>query len=325
MAEGVCIVGLKIIGTGRMLPLKGIANTQLAAMVDTSDEWITTRTGIKNRYVCTTESLTDLAEGAARKALDNAGLSAAEIDMIICPTLAGDYAMPSLACCVAQRLGVACNAFDINAACSGFVYGLEVAQHFLASGKYRNILIVSADMMSRLIDWSDRSTCVLFGDGAAACVVTVGNAVKYIHNKAEPKWELLYSNSREGNSPFAPSSSDGGFVQMQGQEVYEFAVRAIPREITTALAAVGMETSEVKYFLLHQANSRIINAARAKLKQPGEKFPVNIDRYANTTAATIPILLDEMLEEGKISKGDTLVLVGFGAGMTIGTCVMEWE
>jgi len=318
-------LGLKIIGTGRVLPSKAVSNDELAVMIDTNDEWITTRTGIKNRYICTTETLTDLAESASRMALGKANLSASEIDMIICPTLGGDYVMPSLACCVAQRLGIACNAFDINAACSGFVYGLEIAENFLSSGKYRNILIVSADIISRLVDWRDRSTCVLFGDGAAACVVTQGDAVKYICNKSEPKTELLYAKSRDGNNPFTSQTADGGYVNMQGQEVYEFAVRAVEREILDALDTVQMQAADVNFFLLHQANSRIIKAVKSKMKLSAEKFPINIDRYANTTAATIPILLDEMLEDGKIAPGDVLVLVGFGAGMTIGTSVIVWE
>ncbi|MCL1878653.1 MAG: ketoacyl-ACP synthase III [Defluviitaleaceae bacterium] len=313
---------IKIIGTGRKLPTRAVPNDELAAMVDTSDDWIVSRTGIKNRYVCTEENLTDLAESAARIAIKNARISMQDIEMIICPTIAGDFSFPSLACCVAERLGVKCPAFDINAACSGFIYGMEIAEAFIS--KYKNILIVGADMMSRLVDWNDRATCVLFGDGAGACVVTKGNALKYIRSNSAPDAKMLYAKSRAGNSPFSKDGTSG-FTAMNGQDVYKFAVLSVAEEIKTALAELKLTASDINHFLLHQANSRIIDGVRTRLKQPPEKFPVNIDKYANTTAATIPILLDEMLEEGKINSGDTLMLVGFGAGMTTGTCVMVWE
>ena len=308
-----------------MLPQKAVANDILANILDTSDEWITTRTGIKNRYVCTNESLTDIAEGAARIALEKAGIEANNIDLIICPTLAGDFVFPSLACCLAERLGVKCPAFDVNAACSGFIYGLEIAEALLTSGRYKHILIVGADMMSRLVDWNDRATCVLFGDGAGACVVTLSNTIKYIKTSADPKCEMLYAKIRNRNNPFTTSVESDDYVHMQGQDVYEFAVKAVAKEIREALAATNMNAADVNYFVLHQANSRIVDSIRKRLKQPIEKFPINIHNYANTTAATIPILLDEMIKEGEVKLGDILVMVGFGAGMTTGTCVMVWE
>ncbi|MCL2456240.1 MAG: ketoacyl-ACP synthase III [Defluviitaleaceae bacterium] len=314
---------MKIIGTGKKLPSRSVSNDELAAMVDTSDEWIFSRTGIKNRFVCTNENLTDLAESAARIALEKARLSPQKIELIICPTIAGDFSFPSLACCVAQRLGINCPAFDINAACSGFIYALEIAESLIS--KYKNILIVGADMMSRLIDWNDRATCVLFGDGAGACVVTQGNALKYIRNNAEPNREMLFAKSHAGNNPFSREKNENGFTVMQGQDVYKFAVKAVGEEINFALEKLNLRADEINFFLLHQANSRIIDGIRARLKQPQEKFPMNIEKYANTTAATIPILLDEMLDEKKIKTGDKIICVGFGAGMTTGTCVFEWE
>ncbi|MCL1846097.1 MAG: ketoacyl-ACP synthase III [Defluviitaleaceae bacterium] len=314
---------IKIIGTGRKLPMRSVLNSELAEMVDTGDEWITSRTGIKNRYVCTEENLTDLAEGAARAALENALISAQEIEMIICATIAGDFSFPSLACCVAERLGIKCPAFDINAACSGFIYGLEIAEAFIS--KYTNILIIGADMMSRLIDWNDRATCVLFGDGAGACVVTRGDALKYIQSNAAPDTGMLYAKSRSGNSPFSNEKPDAGFAVMQGQDVYKFAVMSVAEEINLALAELNLSAANIDHFVLHQANSRIVDGVRSRLKQPPEKFPTNIAEYANTTAATIPILLDEMIEENRIKSGDTVMMVGFGAGMTTGTCVMVWQ
>ena len=318
-------MGLKIIGTGSMLPKKLVTNDELSAIVDTSDDWIAARTGIKSRYICTTENLTDLAEGAARAALEKTKFTAKDIEMIICPTLGGDFVFPSLACCLAERLGVKCPAVDINAACSGFVYGLEMAEGLLATGRYENILIVSADIMSRLLDWSDRATCVLFGDGAGACMVTTGNAIKYLRTTTDPKTGMLYAKAKNKNNPFVIHLPENEYVHMQGQDVYEFAVRAVTKEILTALSAINMDASNVRYFILHQANNRIIDAVRMRIKQPSEKFPVNIDRCANTTAATIPILLDEMAVSQKIKAGDVLVMVGFGAGMTTGTCIMIWE
>jgi 3-oxoacyl-[acyl-carrier-protein] synthase-3 len=314
---------MKIIGTGKKLPVRSVSNDELAAMVDTSDEWIASRTGIKNRFVCTEESLTDLAEGAARIALEKAKLSPQEIELIICPTIAGDFSFPSLACCLAQKLEIKCSAFDINAACSGFIYGLEIAESLIS--KYKNILIVGADMMSRLVDWNDRATCVLFGDGAGACVVTAGNSLKYIKNNSDPNAEILFAKSRAGNNPFTQEKNENGFTVMQGQDVYKFAVLSVAEEIKLALTKLNLSAADIDYFVLHQANSRIIDGVRTRLKQPSEKFPTNIEKYANTTAATIPILLDEMLEEKKIKAGDKIMMVGFGAGMTTGTCVMVWE
>lgn len=318
-------MGLKIIGTGKALPRKAVSNNEIADILETSDEWITTRTGIRNRYVCTDEGLTDIAESSARVALRKAGVEAGDIDLIICPTLAGDFVFPSLACCLAERLGVKCPAFDVNAACSGFVYGLEIADALITAGRYGCILIVSADMMSRLVDWGDRATCVLFGDGAGACVVTQGDAIKYIKTDSYPNSEMLFAKNRNGNNPFTKSERGNGYVQMKGQEVYEFAVKAVASEISEALEKTGLSAEDVDHFVLHQANGRIVDSVRKRLKQPIEKFPVNIHNYANTTAATIPILLDEMVNEGKVKKGDVLVMVGFGAGMTTGTCVMVWE
>ena len=317
-------MSFKIAGTGRGIPKKVVTNDDLSRFLDTDDEWITTRTGIKTRHVCTDESLTDLSQMAAQRAIGNAGLESKDIDLIICSTINGDYVTPSLACVVQERIGASCPAFDVNAACSGFIYALDIAALYLDQNKAKNVLIVCAEMMSRHIDWTDRRVCVLFGDGAGACVLSKGTALKYIKLVAEGDNKPIYLESGTGNSPFV-ENKNSGFMQMMGNDVYKFAVGMVEREVTAALSALEMSPDDIDYFVLHQANKRIIDTARAKLKQPAKKFPINIQNYGNISSATIPILLDEMTEQGRIKAGDTLFLNAFGAGMTAGSCVLVWE
>lgn len=317
-------MSLKITGTGRAVPKKIVSNDELSKFVDTNDEWISSRTGIKSRHVCTDESMTDLCEKAAKNAIIKADLKSNDIDYIICTTISGDYVTPSLACTVAQRLDINCPAFDINAACSGFIYALNVADGFLSTNKAENILIISAEMMSKHVDWNDRATCVLFGDGAGACVVTKGNALKYIDLTARGDVEILNLPSGSGNSPFA-NKKELGYLTMKGQDVFKFAVSMIDSQTKVALKELNISAGDIDYFVLHQANKRIIDFARTKLKQPKEKFPINIERYGNISSASIPIMLDEMIDEGKIEKGTRLLLSAFGGGLTTGTCVMIWE
>jgi len=318
-------LGIKIVGTGRKLPGYMVTNKELAEFLDTGDEWITSKTGIKSRAVCTDESLTDLAYDAVNIALDKAGLLPSDIDLVIGATMSGDYLMPSLACCVLERFGVSCPAFDVNAACSGFVYALDTADAYINCGKAKTVVIIAADMMSRMLDWNDRSTSILFGDGAAACVITKGDSLKYIRTTAFAHIDPLFAKAGNGSNPFAKSPQPKGFLEMQGQHVYKFAVKTVEHEIQSALTAANLKAQDVDYFILHQANARIIDGARARLKLPAEKFPMNIQHYGNMSAASIPVLIDEMLEEGKIKPGDVLMLIGFGAGMTAGTALMVWE
>ncbi|HXK78456.1 MAG TPA: beta-ketoacyl-ACP synthase III [Oscillospiraceae bacterium] len=317
-------MSFKIIGTGRALPQKAVSNDELSAFLDTSDEWITSHTGVKNRYVCTEESLTDLCESAAKKALLRSGLRAEEIDLVLCSTMGGDFITPSLACAAAERLGLSCPAFDLNAACSGFLYALDVAAAYLSCGRAKNILILSAEMMSKHVDWSDRATCVLFGDGAGACVVTAGTALQYLRLTAEGDTAILFREDGNGNSPFR-EKKERGFVKMQGQGVFKFAVRMIETQTKAALESLSLTADDIDYYLLHQANKRILDFAREKLGQPEEKFPSNIHRYGNVSSASVPILLDELFEKGNIQKGTKLLMSAFGAGLTAGTCVMSWE
>lgn len=316
---------LKIIGTGRGIPQREITNEDLVALVDTSDEWITSRTGIKSRHICTAETLTDLSVTAASEALAKAGMRISEVEMIICSTIGGDQITPSLACAVAERLGANCPAFDINAACSGFIYGLDVASAYFAAQKTGNILLICAEMMSRYADWRDRNTCVLFGDGAGAVLLAPGNALRYVNLTANGDSKSLFITAGNGNSPFACARQERGFLHMDGQEIFKFAVNMVERQVKLALDKLEITADEVDYYILHQANKRIIDSARNRLSQPTEKFPVNIDRYGNISSATIPILLDEMLENGRIKPGHTLLMSAFGAGLTTGTCVMVWD
>jgi 3-oxoacyl-[acyl-carrier-protein] synthase-3 len=266
-----------------------------------------------------------LSATAAIQAIEGSGLKADDIDLIICSTIGGDSRTPSLACCASERIGVKCPAFDINAACAGFIYTLEVADGFLHSGKAKNILIICAEMMSAHIDWNDRNTSVLFGDGAAACVVTEGNALRYLTLSTTPNTSILNLPSGTGNSPFIRDKKENGFLRMQGQEVFRFAVNVVDAEVKQTLQTLKISPEHIDWYILHQANKRIIDSIRTKLNQPESKFPVNIDRYGNISSVSIPLLLYEMLEEGKIKPGDILFISAFGAGLTTGSCVMIWE
>lgn len=314
-----------IIGTGSCHPKRRITNDDLAQFLDTSDEWISTRTGIRERRVITDESILDLACAASQAALENAGIRAEELDFIIFTTLQGDFITPSMSCLLSKRLGAVCTrVLDINMACPGFIYALDVADSLFKAGKAEKGLVVSAEAMSRIVDWSDRATCVLFGDGAGAAVLEKGSGFKDAIFTVDGGYENLYVPVWGGNSPFSAPAEHKAFLNMNGQEVYIFAVSSIVQQITAILEKNGMTADEPSFYILHQANIRIIESARKKLGQPAEKFPVNLDRYGNTSSATVPMLLDELNRRGRLKKGDKLVLCGFGAGLITGTCILEW-
>ena len=318
-------MSLKITGIGKGIPERSVTNDELAEFLDTDDEWIVSRTGIKSRYICTHESLTGLSAAASKQAIEKADLSADDIDLIICATITGDFRTPSLACSVAEQIGTKCPAFDINAACAGFVYALEIASTYLAAGKAKNILIICAEMMSTLVDWNNRNTCVLFGDGAAACVVTTGNALKYISLSTIPDTTILNLPADLGNSPFIEKQAEKSFLNMLGQEVFKFAVNIVNTDVKKALDALNIQPEAIDYYVLHQANKRIIDSIRMKLKQPEEKFPININKYGNLSSVSVPLLLYEMLDDGRIKTGSMLFLSAFGAGLTAGSCILKWE
>lgn len=319
---------VRITGTGWELPEYEADNNYLSTIVETSDEWITERTGIRKRHLVKDETTTSLAAGAAKKALLNAGMKAEEIQLLIVATISPDTETPSTACQVQALLGAAnAVAFDINAACSGFLYAVHIAEAFIKNGMYENALLIGAETLSKLVDWTDRGTCVLFGDGAGAAVLTASESQGILSQSIGSngsKWEVLSCAGRPNQNPLCQGEGTSGYLRMDGQEVFKFAVKTVPICIEDALKKAGLSPDEVTYFLLHQANRRIIQSVAKRLKQPEERFPMNIDQCANTSAASLPILLAQMNEQGRLHPGDRLVLSGFGAGLTWGACVLEW-
>ena len=318
-------MSFSIIGTGSGFPERVVTNDDLAQLLDTSDEWIRPRTGIRERRVATKETVLDLALAVARNALDSSGIGPEELDCILCATLRGDYFTPSLACLLQGALGADCPAFDINGACSGFLYALDVADCYFARGKAQKIMVVAAEMMSKLVDWKDRSTCVLFGDGAGAVVLGPGNDLLSIKVTAKGGAELLRAPNVHGNSPFDETEELPCVVYMNGQEVYKFAVSSMQRGVQAVVQQAGLTLEDVNYILPHQANIRIIDAAAHKLKMPRERILTNIDRHGNTSGAGIPALLDECARAGTFHRGDMLVMSSFGSGLTTGACVLRWS
>lgn len=312
---------IKITGTGSALPEQRVTNFDLAKKVDTSDAWIRERTGIVERRISDEqkgESVAFLSAKAAENALKMAGRTAQEIDLILVATCSPEMMLPCCACQVQGMIGAQnAVAFDINAACSGFLFALETAYAYLKTGLYRNALIIGAEVLSKLVDWSDRSTCVLFGDGAGAVLIE--------KDETENKERFLsFAQGSDGAKGMVLSCERQGYVQMNGQEVYRFAVKQVPACIDVALERAGLSVSDIDLFVLHQANVRIIEAVAKRLKVDMEKFPVNLDRVGNMSSATVPVLLDELNREGKLKAGQRLVLSGFGAGLTYGACVLEW-
>ena len=315
---------MRILGTGSALPAFTLTNDRLSQFLDTSDEWICTHTGIRSRQIITEETLLDLAGRAADTALKDAGVTAGQIDYILCSTVQADTVTPSIGCVLQARLGASCAAVDINAACAGFVYALDLADAYMRAGKARRMLIVCAEWMSRIVDWEDRSTCVLFGDGAGAVVVDGGDGLLATRLTSEGDATHLNMYPHSGNSPFAAGGTPMRPLHMNGPEIYRFAVSRSVSDLQAVCKQAGVSEDEIDCFLLHQANKRIINAARARLKQPEEKFPTNVEKRGNTSSASIPILLDEVSRAGRLHAGDLVAMSAFGAGLTTGACVLRW-
>ena len=313
-----------IAGTGSYLPQKVVTNDDLATFLDTSDEWISTRTGIRSRHVAVAETVTEMAVAAARAALADSGSAPEQLDLILCATLAGEYITPSLSCMVQKELGACCPAFDLNAACSGFLYALDVAAGYFARGRVKKVLVVCAEAMTRLIDWTDRSTCVLFGDGAAAVVLEPGEDLLAIRLSATGNSDALHIPHVSGNCPYSGYDRGPVGLVMNGQEVYKFAVAAMSQGVEKAAAEAGIALEDIALVIPHQANMRILEAARKKLRMPAEKIASNIGQCGNTSAASLPILLDQLNRQGRLNKGDLLALTAFGGGLTTGACILRW-
>ena len=315
---------MKISGTGSALPKQVVTNDMLAQFLDTSDEWIKTRTGVSSRFVISDEKLEDLAAKAAQKALEDAGIKAEELDFIICSNVVNEYITPQLSCIIQGAIGASCPCIDINCACAGFIHAVEMAEAFYKAGKVRNVLIVCAEEPTRMTDWSDRRTCVLFGDGAGAAVLTPGDNIKSVKLSASSATEKLWQYRTLQPTPYISKEEMDVPLQMKGQDVFKFAVTAASKDITRALNDSQIEASEVDYYLLHQANIRIINAIQNYLEQPAEKFPTNVENHGNSSSSCCPILLDECNRKGMFKKGDKIAMSAFGAGFVSGALVMEW-
>ncbi len=316
---------MKIVGTGSALPSLSVSNDMLATFLDTSDEWISTRTGVKHRRILSTETLLDLVAIAVEQALAQAKLTATDIDYIICSNLVNIYATPSFSSIIQGRIGANCPCLDINTACAGFIYSLDIADAFLKTGKVKTALIVCAEEPSRIVDWTERDASILFGDGAAAAIVTPGDDMRAIYLSTTSNIDALYYQRKLEFNPFLKRKEYGRPLVMNGREIYRLAVLNSIADINRVLDTVGIKKSDVKFYLLHQANMRIIEAIRQNLGEPEEKFPHNLEHYGNTASATIPILLDELNRANKLEKGDILVLSAFGAGFTTGACVLHWS
>lgn len=317
-------MSFSVLGTGRCLPERVVTNEELSALVDTTDAWIRQRVGVTQRRVCVTEKATDLAYGAAESALQMSGVRPEELDLILCATITPEDLSPSMACAVQARLGARCPAMDLSAACSGFLYALETAAAFFARGTVEKVLVIGAERLSRVVDWADRSTCIIFGDGAGAMVLGRGEGYLASRLNAWGGDAALKIPAFAGASPFYEGPALAPYIRMNGQETFKFAVGALASDIEAVIAAAGLEKEDVDWVIPHQANLRILDAAARKTGIPFEKFARNIERCGNTSAASVPILADELNRDGRLKYGDLVVLAGFGGGLTSGACLIRW-
>lgn len=322
-----------ILGTGSYTPEKVLTNFDLEKLVDTSDEWIVSRTGIRERRIVDKETASsDLAYEASKKALAKAGITADELDVIIVATVTPDMFFPSTACILQDRLGAKkAAAFDVSAACSGFLYGATTAAQFIKNGLYKYALVVGVETLSKITDWKDRNTCVLFGDGAGAVVMgPTEEGLGFLSFELGADGgggSLLQQPGGGSRNPLSLELIEAGdqFIKMNGSEVFKFAVRVMEQVSESVIHKAGLKKEDVSFLVPHQANLRIIDAARKRIGLPEERVVVNLDRYGNMSSASIPVALDEAVQEGRIKKGDVVVLVGFGGGLTWGGSVLRWN
>ena len=323
-------MGFRILGTGSAVPEKVLTNDDLSEMVDTSDEWITTRVGVKERRIAVHETTASLAAEAAKRALDMSGVVPSELDLIICATITADNVSPSAAGEVQRAIGASCPAFDVSSACSGFLFALETAAGFFARGAVKRALVIGAERISKLLDWTDRSTCVIFGDGAGAAVLGACGAEddRYLISELYTAGgsDVIRIPAYAGSSPFrAPSGDDRPpFIFMEGQETFKFAVNAMCGHIRSMAGKIGADLSDIRLIVPHQANLRIIAMASRMLGIPMERFFVNIQHYGNTAAASVPIALDEANRAGLIGSGDLVALCAFGGGLSSAGAILRW-
>lgn len=320
-----------ILGTGSCLPERTLTNADLEKIVDTSDEWIISRTGIRNRQIAgENEQNYQLATTAAKRALSNAGIEPAELDLIIVATVSPHMSMPSTACFVQAELGaVKAFAYDINAACAGFTYGLDLASNYIQNRPDMKILLIGSETLSARVNWEDRNTCVIFGDGAGAVVIggsDDGRGVFGSSLHADGRlWNLLFMDSPKSRNPDLQQASwQGSFIQMNGGDIFKYAVRLMEDAVTSLLIKHNVTIDDIDLMIPHQANIRILNNLRDRLKVPEEKVFVNLSKYGNTSAASIPIALDEANKQGRLVRGEIVLLCTFGGGLTWGSLLMRW-
>lgn len=326
-------MNIRITGTGSALPGRVLTNAELEQLVDTSDEWITTRTGIKERRIAGEGEYTStFAADAARRAMEMAGVKAEEIDLIVLGTVTPDFPFPSTACIVQDMIGaVNATAFDLSAACSGFIYGLSIAEKYLLSGSAKKVLVIGSEILSRIVDWKDRNTCVLFGDGAGAVVLEAAegdHALLSTHTFSNgAHWNLLYQPGSGSRNPATDSRTieEGQiYLSMAGNDVFKYAVRGMGEAAEAALVANGLTSADIALLIPHQANRRIIDATAKRLGLGEERLFTNLHRYGNTSSASIPIALDEANRQGVLKSGNKLLMVAFGGGFTYGSALVNW-
>lgn len=318
-------MGFRVLGTGSALPARSVTNDELSEFLDTSDEWISQRTGISERRLCTTETLDDLALAASRAALEAAGVTADQLDLVICSTTSGDHLMPAEACAIAELLGASCPAFDVSAACAGFVFALDVADGYFARGRAERVLVVSAEKVSRLVDWSDRATCVLFGDGAAAAVLGAGGESPLaVRLTTEPAVDILHVPGLVGTSPYDRTDRPEPRLAMEGRRVFKFGVNAIVTSVTEMAAEAGVDVADIDHFVFHQANERILSSAVSRLGIDDARVARALAETGNISSACIPLALDRLARSGALERGQLVALVGFGAGLDTGACLLRW-
>jgi 3-oxoacyl-[acyl-carrier-protein] synthase-3 len=321
---------VKILSTGSYAPENTIKNSDLSKIVDTSDEWISERTGIKERRISKGENTSDLAVKASEKALKSSGLSAEEIDLIIVATATPDSFLPATACIVQDKIkAVNATCFDISAACTGFIYGVSIATQFIKTGQSKNALVIGAEVLSKIVNWEDRNTCVLFGDGAGAAILQRSDEKGIISQYTGSDGsggKFLFCDTVPVKNPYSEEvKTIQNTVAMNGREVFKFAARIIPHCVNKVLEGTPYSLDDIKYIVPHQANEKIIDFAVKKLNMDKSKFYINLDRFGNTSSASIPIAVDEMNEKGLLNKGDKIILVGFGGGLTFGAQLIEWS
>lgn len=317
-------MSIRILGTGSYLPERSVTNDEMSRFVETSDEWIRQRIGIAERRVSVDETAADMGVKAARRALEAAGIEASQLDMIIAATFSSDLACPTVAALVQKAIGASCPAFDVNSACSGFLFALDTAAAFFARGGVQHILVLGAERMSRMINWSDRSTCVIFGDGAGAAVVGAGESYLGSRLATEGNGDVISVPLGKGNSPFYEREEAPLAICMSGQETFKFAVKRMSEDVKLLAEQNGVTTEQLAYIVPHQANLRIIELAAKRMGVPIEKFVVNIQHYGNTSAASVAISFDELVRSGKLKDGDLIALCAFGGGLSSAACLLRW-